>query len=90
MKFCHEKNILQALFGHIGPSKDVTSYKVIDHMADHVLSCLEKWKFSLKNRFFIDYLVENEKNNNPEFVFCDTTMVHENKHKIRAIYKGIK
>ena len=44
----------------------------------------------LSNEFFIHYLVENEKNNNPEFVFCDTSMVHENKHKIRAIYKGFK
>lgn len=47
-------------------------------------------KILSEEQIFIDYLVENEKNNNPEFVFCDTTMVHENKHKIRAIYKGIK
>ena len=70
----------------MGPSKHVTSYEVIDHMANHVLSGLEKMKtLSLKNRFFIHYPIENEKNNNPEFLFWDTSMVHQTKHKIGNI-----
>ena len=49
----------------------------------------KKWKFSLKNRFFIHYPVENGNNNNPEFIFLgyfhDSSK--QTKHKTRNIYK---